>query len=199
MRAVIVAFVLMCLGCGGKPPDDRDYASKLAADRVAKDAIFLREADPIPQSRKAELLPLGYFPIDPNYKVAAVLKPSTDRTIIPIPTSTGTTRQMRRAGTLEFSLKAQPMTLTALVDLSDQNLDHLTVMFTDLTSGTETYPAGRYLDLSRNGTGIYEIDFNLAYHPYCYYNPSYECPYPPRENRLSIPIHAGERLKHPNK
>jgi len=187
------------VGCGGKPPEDKDYASTIEAGRAAKDAAFQKESDPIPPNRKAELLPLGYFPIDPAYKVAAVLKPSDDQTVIPIPTSTGTVRQMRRAGTLEFSLKGQPMSLTAMVDLSDRSLEHLTVMFTDLTSGTETYPAGRYLDLSRNGTGIYEIDFNLAYHPYCYYNASYECPYPPRENRLKTPIHAGERLKHPNK
>jgi uncharacterized protein (DUF1684 family) len=68
-------------------------------------------------------------------------------------------------------------------------------MFSDLTSGIETYSAGRYLDLSRNPTGIYDLDFNLAYHPYCYYNVSYECPYPPPENRLKVPIHAGERMK----
>ena len=68
-------------------------------------------------------------------------------------------------------------------------------MFSDLTSGTETYPAGRYIDLSANATGIYELDFNRAYIPYCYYNATYECPLPPPENRLKIPIRAGERLK----
>ena len=75
------------------------------------------------------------------------------------------------------------------------DVDHLFVPFTDLTSGTETYPAGRYLDLDRTPTGIYVIDFNRAYHPYCYYNPTFDCPYPPAENRLRIPIRAGERLK----
>ena len=64
--------------------------------------------------------------------------------------------------------------------------------FSDLTSGTETYAAGRFIDLNRNATGIYELDFNRAYIPYCYYNPTYECPYPPPENRLKIPIRAGE-------
>ena len=39
--------------------------------------------------------------------------------------------------------------------------------FTDLTSGTETYAAGRYLELDRTATGIYTIDFNRAFHPYC--------------------------------
>ena len=68
-------------------------------------------------------------------------------------------------------------------------------VFSDLTSGIETYSAGRYLDLSRNPTGIYDLDFNLAYHPYCYYNVSYECPYPPPENRLKVPIHAGRAYR----
>ena len=42
---------------------------------------------------------------------------------------------------------------------------------------------------------IYEVDFNRAYIPYCYYNPTYECPYPAPENRLKIPIRAGEKMK----
>ena len=45
-------------------------------------------------------------------------------------------------------------------------------------------------------SGFYDLDFNRAYHPYCVYNPQYDCPYPPRENRLSMPIRSGERLKH---
>ena len=51
------------------------------------------------------------------------------------------------------------------------------------------------MDLDRNTTGIYEVDFNRAYIPYCYYNPTYECPLPPPENRLKIPVRAGERVK----
>ena len=66
----------------------------------------------------------------------------------------------------------------------------------DLTNGTETYPGGRYLDLDRTATGIYDLDFNRAYHPFCYYNSSYDCPVPPAENRLKMPIRAGEKLSH---
>jgi uncharacterized protein (DUF1684 family) len=187
--------VALAVACSNKPPDDRSYAAAIAAARADKDTLFQKSDQPIPHNRQAELLPLAYFPIDPDYNVAATLKPSDDQTVILMPTSTGTSRQMRRAGTLEFSLKGQPMKLTAFVDLTDRDLNHLTVMFSDLTSGIETYSAGRYLDLSRNPTGIYELDFNLAYHPYCYYNISYECPYPPPENRLRVPIHAGERMK----
>ena len=125
---------------------------------------------------------------------AAVLKASHDPTVIEMPTSTGANRKMRRAGTLEFTLKGQALKLTALNEVG-QDPSHLFVPFSDLTSGTETYAAGRFMDLNRNGTGIYEVDFNRAYIPYCYYSPTYECPYPPPENRLQIPIRAGERMK----
>ena len=181
--------------CASKPPDDsRDYAARVAADRTAKDAAFQAGNDPIPKTRHAEFLPLAYFPIEPDYNVPASLKRSNDPTVIEMPTSTGTNRKMRRAGSLEFTLKGQPLKLTAFNEVG-ADPSHLFVPFSDLTSGTETYAAGRFMDLNRNGTGIYEMDFNRAYIPYCYYNPTYECPYPPRENRLDLPIRAGERMK----
>ena len=197
-RSAVSALAVVCalaMGCSSKPPDTRDYAARIAADRAAKDAAFQKDADPVPENRKAMLLPLAYFAIDPLYHVPASLQPTQDQTVIEMPTSTGTPRRMRRVGTLEFALKGQPLKLTSFVEVGAPNLDHLFVPFSDLTSGTETYPAGRYIDLERNATGIYELDFNRAYHPYCYYNESFECPYPPAENRLPIPVRAGERLK----
>jgi uncharacterized protein (DUF1684 family) len=102
---------------------------------------------------------------------------------------------MRRAGQLRFSVKGQELTLTAFVEASDRQMNRLFVPFRDTTNGIETYPAGRYLDLERTATGLYDLDFNRAYHPYCYYNASYDCPYPPAENRLATPIRAGERVR----
>jgi uncharacterized protein (DUF1684 family) len=87
------------------------------------------------------------------------------------------------------------MTLTAFVEAGARDMNRLFVPFSDMTSGTETYPAGRYLDLDRTATGVYEVDFNYAYHPYCLFNPTYDCPFPPEENRLKVPIHAGEKLR----
>ena len=182
--------------CASRPPETtKDYASRIAADRAAKDAAFMKDNDPIPENKKKEQLPLAYFPIDPGYDVPAALKPLDDPTPIDMPTSTGTQRKMRRVGTLEFAVKGQPLKLTAFVEVGAQNLDKLFVPFNDLTSVTETYPGGRYLDLDRTKTGVYEIDFNRAYTPYCYYNPTYECPIPPPENRLKVAIRAGEKLK----
>jgi len=193
--ACLLGAVLLNDGCNPKPPEAKDYVAKLASERTAKDAMFQAGNDVVPNARHAEFLPLSYFPIDPDYDVPAQLKPIDDRTVFEMPTSTGTQRRMRRVGTLEFTLKGQPLKLTPFVEADAKTLDRLFVPFNDLTSVTETYPGGRYMDLDRTATGIYEIDFNRAYHPYCYYNPTYECPIPPSENRLKIPVRAGERLR----
>ena len=186
----------VALGCSNKPPDDPDaYIRKITGGRAAKDADFKASNDPIPEAKKAEFLPLAYFPVDPAYDVLAGLKPATDQVTLMMPTSTGQQRKMRRVGMMEFTLKGQQMALAAFNEVGAPDMNHLTLMFSDMTSGTETYAAGRYIDLERTASGIYELDFNKAYHPYCVYNASYECPYPPPENRLKVPIHAGEKLK----
>ncbi len=101
---------------------------------------------------------------------------------------------MRRIGKLRFTVKGQPETLTAFVDAAENDMRRLFVPFGDLTNGLETYQGGRYLDLDRTATGIYDLDFNRAYHPFCLYNATYDCPVPPPENRLKIPVRAGEKL-----
>jgi len=195
LPALVTLLALLTGACSSRPPDQpKDYVGKIAAERAAKDAAFAASDDPIPKAKHAEFLPLAYFPIEPDYNAPGVLKPIDDQTVYEMPTSTGANRKMRRVGSLEFTLKGQPMKLLAFNELGTDP-GSLFVAFNDLTSGTETYAAGRFMDLTRNATGIYEVDFNRAYIPYCYYNPTYECPYPPRENRLQIPIRAGERMK----
>ena len=190
----LLAIALVADACSNAPLEPKDYVATLAAARAAKDAWFANEPDsPVPVARRAALVPLAYFPIDPDYDVPAVLTASDDPTVFQMPTSSGAPRDMRRVGSLQFTLRGQQLKLTTFVEVDTPT--HLFVAFNDLTSGTETYPAGRYVDIERNSTGIYEVDFNRAYNPYCYYNESYECPYPPAENRLKIPIRAGERMK----
>lgn len=193
--AVASLSVLLTAGCRNVPPAPTDYVGKVEASRAAKDASFRATNDPVPEGKKDEFLPLAYFAVDPDYNVPGVLRPSPDSPTLMMPTSTGQQREMRRVGLLEFTLRGQPLKLTAFVEVGAQDLNRLFVPFTDMTSGTETYPAGRYMDLDRTATGVYEVDFNYAYHPYCYFNESYDCPFPPAENRLKVPIRAGEKLK----
>ena len=99
---------------------------------------------------------------------------------------------MERVGGLEFTLQGQQLTLAAFVE-EGQALESLFVPFADKTTGTETYSAGRYLDITPTRTGLYEVNFNKAYNPSCAYNERYECPYPPASNRLSVFVRAGEK------
>lgn len=192
----LVALVAASAGaCRNEPPASTDYVGKVEVSRASKDKSFRASKDPIPEDKKDEFLPLAYFSVDPEYNVPGVLKPATDGPTLIMPTSTGQQRKMRRVGVLEFTLKGQAMKLTAFVEEGAPDLNRLFVPFSDVTSGTETYPAGRYMDLDRTATGIYEIDFNYAYQPYCYFNLTYDCPLPPAENRLKVPIRAGEKMK----
>jgi uncharacterized protein (DUF1684 family) len=194
VAAALSAMTLM--GCSPSPPDDDGHIlQEIASFREMKDKGFAGNGSPVPEDRRKALLPLAYFPISLEYRVPAVLRTYPDRSTLEMPTSTGQLRTMVRVGRLDFTLRGQQLGLSAFVEAGARNLDQLFVPFTDLTSGTETYPAGRYLDLERTRTGLYVIDFNRAYHPFCYYNPAYDCPYPPRENRLQIPVRGGERMK----
>jgi uncharacterized protein (DUF1684 family) len=193
-RVLVSALICLCVSACG--PKEEDYPAKIAALRASKDESFRNEKDsPIPADKKKTLLPLAYFPIDESYAVPASLEPAAERTRIQVPTSTGKIRDIERVGTLKFTVKGQPLQLTAFLELDNPQANRLFVPFSDLTSGAETYPAGRYMELDPTPTGIYVVDFNIAYHPYCYYSPEYDCPYPPKENRLTIPIRAGERMQ----
>jgi uncharacterized protein len=196
-RFIWLASALVMTGCGGgaPPADEADFTKAWQAWRATREAFFRQASEsPIPRDKADTLLPLTYFPPDPDYVAPASLTPAQEREVVEMPTSTGEVRKEERVGVLEFSVKGQPLTLSAFVEAGSKDVNRLFVPFRDLTSGTETYQAGRYLDLERTPTGLYNIDFNRAYHPYCYYNTTFDCPYPPAENRLPIPIRAGERL-----
>jgi len=175
-------------------PGGEDYPATVAENRAIKDESFRSSPDsPIPPDKKNTLLPLAYYPVDEAYAVPAELELSQDRSRLQIPTSTGKLRDYERIGTLRFSLRGQPQQLTAFSEVG-QPMSRLFVPFADTTSGTESYSAGRYMELDPTATGIYVVDFNGAYHPFCYYNAEYDCPFPPAENRLNVPVRAGERL-----
>jgi uncharacterized protein len=194
---LVIASALLLVRCGGGAPDanDGDYVQQLMRARAAKDEAFRNApGEPVPRDAADKLIPLSYFPPDPEYVVPASLKEAAQRDVVDMPTSTGEVRKEERVGVLEFTLKGQPLTLSAFHEAGTPDMTELFVPFRDLTSGTETYQAGRYLNLTRTPTGLYNIDFNTAYHPFCYYNSKFDCPYPPAENRLTIPVRAGERL-----
>ena len=194
LATVIVALAAAACTSGPSVPDDAAYIKVLSAEREFKDRSFQQSSDsPIPGDKRSTLLPLTYFPINPAYSVPALLKLANERPAFEMPTSSGALRKMELVGTLEFTLQGEKRILGAFVPEGTRQISSLFIPFADLTTGTDTYVAGRYLDIDPTATGYYTIDFNRAYNPYCAYNASYECPYPPPSNRLKIAVRAGEK------
>jgi len=117
-----------------------------------------------------------------------------------LPVSAGGTMAMRRIGHVEIPFPAGPRRLG--VFWMSGYAGGVFIPFRDATNGTETYGAGRYLldaaksaDLGGDAArGTLVLDFNFAFHPSCAFDPKWACPLAPPENRLDIPIRAGERL-----
>jgi uncharacterized protein len=134
---------------------------------------------------------LRYFDPDPRFRVEARLVGDTPPSQTTIPTSLGRESSFYRLGPLELSLDGQPLRLYAYAWAPDAK--EATIYFRDQTSGNETFGAGRYLDITLDEQGRTVLDFNLAYNPYCAFTDAYNCPLPPRENTLPVPIRAGEQ------
>jgi uncharacterized protein (DUF1684 family) len=196
MRFAVLALTLVSLAaCSSGPsaPDDSDYLEQLAKARAFKDQHFQTAESPVPPDKRGALLPLRYFPIDPSYSVPAKLRLAEERPVFEMPTSTGVLRKMQLVGVLEFTLQGESRSLGAFVPDGTRQITNLFVPFADQTTGSETYSAGRYLDIDPTTTGFYTIDFNRAYNPYCAYNAAFECPFPPSSNRLTAAVRAGEK------
>ena len=138
-----------------------------------------------------------YFPPAEDWRLVARL----DRTAegagehVTLATSTGKLREMAIAGDLVFDAEGQEHRLRSFVSHSEEGYDVLFVPFRDATSGTETYGAGRYVEVPfEPDEDDVELDFNFAYNPSCVFSPAYDCPFPPPMNKLSVAIRAGERL-----
>ena len=191
--AMCVAVFVAACSSGPSAPDDKVYLQEISEHRAQVDKAFREQTDdPIPADMRDKLLPLRYFDVDPTYAVPAALKLADERPVFEMPTSTGKMRRMQRVGVLEFTLQDRAMTLGAFVE-EGQPIETLFVPFADQTTGSETYPAGRYLELHPTSTGFYTVDFNRAFNPYCAYNKTYDCPFPPPSNRLKLAIRAGEK------
>ncbi len=177
---------------------------QIIAQRQEKDRFFKSSPySPLTPEQQAHFTQLNYY--DPNPALVFDLTPELfpDRANVKMQTSTGDTRYYKRWGRIKFQVEAQEAELTLYYNPGDSSFF---VPFMDATSGTETYGAGRYVEVERRLDGRIHIDFNEAYSPYCAYNEplqmaaaagrepqTWSCPIPPKENRLNVPIRAGEK------
>jgi len=137
---------------------------------------------------------LTYFWYDARFAVPARL----NRHPKPDPVKMATSQQLEkvyyRVADLSFTVGGQPCHLAAFkAELTGPASDTLFIPFTDLTTGRQSYSAGRYLEIPDPGGSSLTLDFNEAFNPLCNYAEAYNCPRPPKENALSVAILAGER------
>jgi hypothetical protein len=167
----------------------------LEAQRQEKDQFFKSHPhSPIPRQERANFQGLPYFPPNPALDLQLTLEAFDQKEAIQMQTSAGDLREYLRWGKVYFEVDGQQAHLTLYYS---PDMDHFFLPFMDATSGQETYGAGRYLDPHPHEDGTLHLDFNLAYSPYCAYNPNYSCPIPPQENRLTVRIEAGEKTWNP--
>src|SRR5262249_41098458 len=130
-----------------------------------------------------------WFPIDEKYRVTArFIKDATPRTV-KIPNQHGDEETYTTEGHVEFSLDGQTITMRPMTTRPGR----LYFIFRDGTSGKEPYEPARFLYTALKPDGTTVLDFNQAYNPPCSFNPYTTCPLPPKENRLSVRILAGEK------
>jgi uncharacterized protein (DUF1684 family) len=166
----------------------------LARFRAGRDRLFRHHPQsPLKPEARAGFGGLRYWPYDPALRFEVPVQPRPE--VPQAATSlTGETFALRRIGSIHL-------------DLGDLEVYWIDVYgggvflpFRDLTSGSDTYGAGRYLldtvkgaDLGGSGDRLI-VDFNYAYHPSCAYDEQWSCPLAPPVNRLSVAVRAGERL-----
>ena len=119
--------------------------------------------------------------------------PLQNRKMLELPMTDGSVERYLRHSFAEFELMGESVRLLLLQAADETDKRNFFLAFADDTSGRESYGGGRYLNLRQDGQQSITIDFNLAYNPYCAYNPDFACPIPPKENILDIPIRAGEK------
>jgi uncharacterized protein (DUF1684 family) len=164
--------------------------NQLSQYRVQKDEFFeTHPQSPLTPEQKSIFEGLHYFAENPDLQLTVKVNEFEDKAEIQIQTNTGDVQSYERFGRFSFTVEGEEVALTIF-----RNEHGFFLPFADALAGNETYGAGRYLEPEELGDGEFLVDFNLAYNPYCAYNESWSCPITPPENRLKVPIRAGEKV-----
>jgi uncharacterized protein (DUF1684 family) len=184
--------------------DDSEHPSKITTGTVTITIIHrgerygLRIKDSKAPAR-TQFHGLRWYPPDETYRVQAKWIPYNPPHQVAIPTILGTEVKSDVPGAAEFTLDGKTLRLEPILESPDDQ--ELFFILRDTTSTTETYGAGRFLytplpDHGLTQPGELVVDFNRAQNPPCAYTPYATCPLPPPQNRLPIPIPAGQQRYH---
>jgi uncharacterized protein (DUF1684 family) len=133
---------------------------------------------------------LQYFPFQAGWHVQARFEPYVPARHIPIANILGMTEDMTSPGAIVFERDGQTWRLDTVLEAPGD--PKLFVMFSDATSGKQTYGAGRFLYVGVPAGDRIDVDFNEAFNPPCAFTNFATCPLPPQQNQLALAIEAGE-------
>ena len=170
---------------------ERAKAAANLHDYVPNVRLDLDERTGTPKfvAARTGFLGLDYFPIDPAWRIEAKWVPFEPPREIRIASIVGTSENEKSPGKAVFDREGKTFELIPV----QESPDSLFFIFSDETSGKETYGAARFLysDPPRGGKVV--LDFNRAVNPPCAFTPFATCPLPPKENRLTVRVTAGEK------
>lgn len=152
------------------------------------DQLFLRVRDSESPRRK-HFAGIESFPTDPSWRIEADWVPFEPAREIPITNMVGQTSPAKVPGKAVFTRDGQTIELWPIQEGDGAELFFI---ISDGTSGIETYGASRFLYAAPQG-GKIVLDFNKAYNPPCAFTPFSTCPLPPRQNRMTLRVTAGEK------
>jgi uncharacterized protein (DUF1684 family) len=156
-------------------------------ERGGKKALRVKDSE---SERRVHFLGIDHFPIDPAWRIEAKWVAFDRAKEIPITNILGQTSPALVLGKAVFERDGKTVELLPIQESPD---DDLFFVISDLTSGTETYAAARFLYAEPPQDGKVVLDFNRAVNPPCAFTPYATCPLPPKENRLPLAVTAGEK------
>ena len=166
--------------------------TELEAFRTEKDDFFVNHPQsPLTSEQRKNFHGLSYFPENEGLRLEIKVDEFPHKEQFVMQTSTGNVQTYEKYGRFKFMVDGVEAELTIF-----QSEHGFFLPFVDSLAGSETYPAGRYLEPESLPGNHFLVDFNLAYNPYCAYNEMWSCPITPAENRLKVAIRAGEKLFH---
>jgi len=163
-------------------------ASFYVIDRNGKKGLRVKDSN---AQTRTHFVGIDYYPIDPKWRVEAKWVEYKPPHTLEIPNVLGQIDKMPVPGKAVFERDGKKYELLPVLEEPDAK--EVWFIFADKTSAKETYGGGRFLyaDMPKDGKVI--IDFNKAYNPPCAFTPHATCPLAPPENRLAIPVTAGEK------
>ena len=184
--------------------DDAEKPSKLTIGTLTiivihRDGEFALRIKDLQAPTRVAFHGLRWYAPDAAYRVHARWIPYNPPKVLDIPTVLGTTTHLPAPGVAEFTLDGQLLRLEPVLETPKST--ELFFIMRDATSKTTTYGAGRFLytELPDHGVGQpgeVWLDFNKLENPPCAFTAYATCPLPPPQNRLSVPIPAGEQRYH---